>query len=108
MVYRVVNTAEAKADLLEAAAYIWRDSPSAARRWLKQIRARIATLASNPERCAFAREAESLDRPIRELLYGSGNRGTYRIIFTITDEFVVVIRVRHGSMLPLEPEEPEE
>ena len=104
MIYRVVIIAEPRKDLLRAAAFIRRDSPSAARRWLRQIRARMATLARNPRPCPFAPEAGTLGQPIRELLYGSGNRGTYRILFTMLDEFVVILRVRHGSMLPLMPE----
>ncbi|HEY3740708.1 MAG TPA: type II toxin-antitoxin system RelE/ParE family toxin [Bryobacteraceae bacterium] len=101
--YRVVSTIEAENDLKRAAAYIRRDSPSAARRWLKQMRLHIQSLARHPERCPFAPEAESFGKPIRHLLCGSGNRGTYRVLFTIKDEFVAVFHVRHGSMLPLAP-----
>jgi plasmid stabilization system protein ParE len=46
-------------------------------------------------------ESREFDRPIRELFYGFGNRGTYRILFTIIDRTVFVLHVRHGSMQPL-------
>ena len=88
-------------DLRVAAAYIRRDFPAAARRWYKQIKARIATLKYLPERCRIAPEGEHFGEPIRELLYGSGNRGTYRVLFYIVETRVDVIHVRHGSMLPL-------
>ncbi len=52
----------------------------------------------------MAPEAGSFDRPIRELLYGKRNLGTYRILFTVLDGKVLVLHVRHGSMLPVEPE----
>lgn len=77
----------------------------AARRWSSQLRAHIKTLARHPERCPLAPESELFDQPFRELLFGAGNRGTYRIIFMIKEEFVVVIHVRHGSMLPFGAEE---
>ena len=105
MVYRVIVTPDAKRDLRIARAYIRRDSPTAADRWLKQMRARIRTLAQHPERCVFAPEAQSFGEPIRELLCGTGNRGTYRVIFAILDKVVYVLHVRHGSMLPLAPED---
>ena len=94
---------EAKADLRLSAAYIRGDSPAAARRWLVQIKTRIATLARLPNRCPLAPEAASFGEPIRELLFGSGNRGTYRILFIIDISAVEVLNVRHGSMLPLTP-----
>jgi phage-related protein len=45
------------------------------------------------------------DATIRELFFGSGNRGTYRFLFAVIDESVYVLHVRHGSMLPLSPDE---
>jgi hypothetical protein len=37
------------------------------------------------------------------LLFGTGNRGTYRFLFVVLDRSVFVVHVRHGSMLPLSP-----
>lgn len=105
MVYRVISSADAERDLRRAAAYIRRDSPAAARKWLAQIRAQIQTLTRQPERCPISLHAEALRGPIRELQFGRGNRGTYRVLFGIVDDFVIVFRVRHGSMLPMTPEE---
>jgi plasmid stabilization system protein ParE len=105
MVYRVIVTPDAQTDLKHSAAYIRRDSRSAADRWLKQMRARIRTLSRYPERCPLAPESETFGEPVRELLCGSGNRGTYRVIFVVIDNIVYVSHVRHGSMLPLTPED---
>ena len=106
MVYRVVTTRDVSDDVIGAAAFIRRGGPPlAARRWLKQMRVRLSTLAQNPERCPVAPETESLGQPMRNLLCGSGNRGTYRVIFTIVDEFVIVLHVRHAAMLPLGADE---
>src|SRR5207245_2643023 len=59
----------------------------------------------DPTRCPLARESVSCDEAIRELLFGTGNRGTYRILFTVIGKSVYILHVRHGSMLPLNPEE---
>jgi hypothetical protein len=39
----------------------------------------------------------------RELLFGTGNRATYRFLFVVLDNSVYVVHVRHGSMLALSP-----
>jgi len=105
MRYRVTITPEAKSDLRYACSYIRRDSPRAASAWLKAATQKIKTLAQYPERCSLAPESVSFEEPIRELFYGHGNRGTYRILFVVLDNAVFVLNVRHGSMLPLRPEE---
>ncbi len=103
MKYRVIVTPQAEQDLRVTYSYIRkRGSLTAARTWLATIRRRMKTLAQHPERAAMAPESASFEEPIRELLYGSGNRGTYRILFVVLDGTVFVLHVRHGSMLPLE------
>jgi hypothetical protein len=63
------------------------------------------TLSHHPERCPLAQESASFDQPIRELLFGEGNRGVCRIIFVLIDKSVYVLHVRHESMLPLDAEQ---
>jgi plasmid stabilization system protein ParE len=103
MIYRVVITPEAEADLRTAYRYIRSYAPDAARDWIKRARQSARTLAHRPERCPLSPESASLDEPIRELLFGTGNRGTYRFLFVVFDRSVYVVHVRHGSMLPLSP-----
>lgn len=106
MKHRVIVTPQAEQDLRVAHLYIRkRGSSVAARTWLAAIRKRIKSLAQYPERAALAPESASFPEPVRELLYGSGNRGIYRILFVALDGSVFVLHVRHGSMLPLSPEE---
>lgn len=105
MIYKVVVTPEAEEGLLDAYVFIRRDSMTTARRWAKEARRAIRGLSRFPGRCPVAPESRGFDRPIRELLYGSGNRGTYRMLFTIIDRTVFVLLVRHGSMKPLLTEE---
>ena len=105
MKYRVVITPDAEADLRKIHRYIRQHgAPQAGRAWLSGARKKIKTLAEYPERAHFAPESSSFDEPVRELLYGSGNRGIYRILFVVLDKSVFILHVRHGSMLPLKPE----
>jgi hypothetical protein len=46
-------------------------------------------------------ERALFNQPIRELFFGSGNRGAYRFLFVVPDQSVYSLHVRHGSMLPL-------
>jgi plasmid stabilization system protein ParE len=104
MTYRVIFTPAAESDLRTAYHYyIRRQAPRAARDWIRRARQAAKTLAHHPERCPMAPESASFDQPIRELLFGSGNRGTYRFLFVVFDEekSVYILHVRHGSMLPL-------
>ncbi len=106
MRYRVTITPGAEQDLRTAYRYIRQQgAPKAAISWLAGARKKINTLAEHPERAHFAPESTSFHEPIRELLYGRGNRGSYRILFVILDDAVFVLHIRHGSMLPMELEE---
>jgi len=105
MTYRVVIMPRAERDLRTIYQYIRRNAPRAAHEWLKRARQAASSLARYPERCALAPESASFHEPVRQLLFGSGNRGTYRFLFTVVEETVYVLHVRHGSMLPLSPNE---
>jgi plasmid stabilization system protein ParE len=103
MTYRVIITPEAETDLRAAYRYIRAHAPHAARDWIRRARQSAKSLAHRPERCPLAPESVSFDQPIRELLFGTGNRGTYRFLFVVIDRSVYIVHVRHGSMLPLSP-----
>ena len=105
MTYRVIVTPEAETDLRTTYRYIRGQAPRAARDWIKRARQAAKSLARYPERCPLAPESASFGQPIRELLFGTGNRGTYRFLFVVLGQSVYVLHVRHGSMLPLSPDE---
>jgi plasmid stabilization system protein ParE len=105
MTYHVIVTPEAEADLRMAYRYIRSRAPRAARDWIRRARQSAKTLARHPERCPLAPESASFHEPIRELFFGSGNRGTHRFLFVVLGESVYILHVRHGSMLPLSPDE---
>ena len=103
MIYRVIVTPAAEHDLRATYRYIRSQAPDAARDWVRRARRAAKSLAHRPERCLLAPESDSFDQPIRELLFGTGNRGNYRILFAVLDKTVYILHVRHGSMLPLSP-----
>lgn len=76
-------------------------------RWLEGLYRKIATLDTFPLSHPRAPESDTLGREARCLLYRKG-KVVYRILFTLVDadddgeaETVRVLRVRHGSQLPL-------
>ena len=101
MTYRVIITPEAEADLRTNYRYIRSQAPRAARDWIRRARQCAKSLARRPERCPLASESASFSQPIRELFFGTGNRGTYRFLFVVLGQSVYILHARDGSMLPL-------
>jgi plasmid stabilization system protein ParE len=104
MTYRVLIAPRAEGDLKRTYRYLRSTAPEAARGWIKGIRRTIQSVEKYPERGRLAPESASFGEPVRELFYGRGNRGTYRILYTVMGKTVFVVHVRHGSMLPAEPD----
>jgi plasmid stabilization system protein ParE len=100
---RIILTPQAEQDIRAIYRHIRREAPEAAVRWSKGIRAHIKTLARAAERVPLAPESDTFEEPIRQLLYGKGNRGTYRILFAVLEKTVFVLHVRHASMDILHP-----
>jgi plasmid stabilization system protein ParE len=70
--------------------------PSPRGRMVQRMMDAIESLASHPQRCPLAPETPFFTEEIRQLLYGRG-RCVHRILFTIKDDSVVVLHVRHGA-----------
>jgi plasmid stabilization system protein ParE len=105
MSYLVVLTPTAKHNLKTIHAYIFQQAPRAAADWLDRAERAVGSLDRHAERCPLAPESLSFGKPIRQVLFGAGNRGTYRLLFVVAEQSVYVLHVRHGSMLPLSPSE---
>ncbi len=95
--YRVRITAKAEGDVENALSWFQeQNAPAAGRHWFAQLMARIATLETRPERCAFAEESEDVGVAVRELLFGK-RQGTYRILFQISDPTARCIFCESGT-----------
>jgi plasmid stabilization system protein ParE len=69
-------------------------------RWFAALQDAIASLAEFPERCPLAPENAVFPFEVRHLLHGRKPH-VYRILFTIKDETVYVLHIRHGRRQPL-------
>jgi len=79
-------------------AYEWisEESPTAAINWYNGCIEAIESLSVSPKRCPLAPENSYFKEEIRQLLYGK-RRHAYRILFTVRNDRVHVLHVRHGS-----------
>ena len=94
MTYRFEISERARADADEAYAWIAQRSLEQAERWYQGLFEQIETLTSHPLLCPVAAEDDKFPEEIREMLYGK-RHNKYRIVFTIRDDTVVVLYVRH-------------
>lgn len=99
MPHTIVFRSEARDEALNAAGYIAEHgSPGAAQRWYEGLEAAVASLASMPARCGYARENESFRGvELRQLVYKS-----HRLIFTVRGDEVHVLHVRHVARTNLD------
>ena len=71
-------------------------------RWLTRLATAINTLATRPLRCPIIAENDKFVEEIRELLHGR-KTNQHRIIFTIRDDMVSILYVRHVARDEIEP-----
>lgn len=85
-------TERAQRDLVEIHAYISRDNPDAAQRWIARLRERARKVAPHPY---AGRKVPELDREeVREVFLGS-----YRIIYEIYPQYLDILTVFEGHRL---------
>lgn len=97
MKYQVDLTARAERDRDEAFAWYQQHySPSFAARWYDGLTRVINSLSREPLRCGMARENDKFPFEVRELLFGSRRR-KHRILFTLHDDLVLVLHIRHSA-----------
>ena len=104
MKYRVIIEARAMEDLESIVEWIAQDSEVAARHWYGSVTDAIESLEEFPARCPMAPESSFVRREIRQLLHGA-SRKAYRILFTICEDAVHVLHVRHWARNWMGPEE---
>jgi plasmid stabilization system protein ParE len=104
--YRVTIVPPARRQLLDQALW-WSKKRSAeqAYDWLEGFEQALASLATNPERCAVARESDAFNIVLREIYYGLGRRPTHRAVFEVRNDEVIVYSVRHLAQDNLTPDD---
>ena len=79
-------------DIDEIVAYIHANAPLNAARWHTQLFEKLEKFGTFPRGYPLAPENEYCDFEVRQLVFGR-----YRILFTVDDECVYVLTVRHGA-----------
>jgi plasmid stabilization system protein ParE len=96
----VIVELSAREDIAEAHLWLAERSPEAARRWFNSLYDTIGSLEVFPERCPVAPESRFFNFVIREIFHGR-RQFKYRVLFTVSQDEVHVLHVRHGARLPL-------
>jgi plasmid stabilization system protein ParE len=103
MKYRIELAATANADIRRQAQWLREQaSPTKTEKWLAGLYKAIDKLQIRPERCPVAAESDKFPEELRELLHGR-RQHKHRIIFTIRNDAVYVLYVRHSARDELEP-----
>ena len=101
MAFKVRTTPYAEQDAAEILDWLMvQHAGETALRWFLKMDQAIASLAQMPTRCKLAPESKSFPFQVRELLYGSRPH-VYRILFTIKEEVVYILHIRHGRRMTL-------
>lgn len=96
MAFKVKVTRSAEEQI--EAAYVWfrANNPAFADQWFRQLMDEIGKLQDKPRRFPRALERDIFDEEVRQFQYGKG-RSRYRVLFSILEEVVYVLYVRHSS-----------
>jgi plasmid stabilization system protein ParE len=92
MAHRVELSQRAQRDIEEAFAYIHADSPTNAVRWRGGLEQKIEHLEKTPEAFGFAPENQTARADVRQHLFGR-----YRILYTVREQTVFILTIRHGA-----------
>ena len=100
MRYAVRFQPAAVEDLDDAYQRAAKNAPVAATRWLERFHTALQTLDHNPQRCPLAWENDKSELTLRQYLFGK-RPNVFRVIYTIQDETVWVLRIRRAQRRPL-------
>jgi plasmid stabilization system protein ParE len=97
MTFEVVFTLQARAGALDGFRWLSKQSPEAASKWYRGLEKAIESLKKQPRRNPIAGdESDYFGIEIREKLYGR-RRGIYRILYSIIDNKVFILHIRHSA-----------
>ncbi len=105
--WKVIVELPAQKDIAECRLWIAEQNVAAADRWFYEMYDTIGSLQIFPERCPLAPENKLLKTEIREIFHGR-RQNKYRILFTVSENEVHVLHVRHGARRALGETEPVE
>jgi plasmid stabilization system protein ParE len=98
--WNVIVELPAQKDIAKAYFWLAKRNADAADRWFGRIYKTIGSLEAFPLRAPLAPGSKYLHHEIREVFHGRRHY-KYRILFTVTENEVHILHVRHGSRLAL-------
>jgi plasmid stabilization system protein ParE len=105
--WNVTVESPARQDIAQAYLWLAERSPEDAERWFNSIYDTIGSLMLFPERCPLSPESGFFNTEIRQIFHGR-RQHKYRVLFTVGENNVCVLHVRHGARLALGEPEPDE
>ena len=96
MVFQVKTTKTAELQIETTYLWLKKRNSTYADKWFKGLMNVIASLQEKPRRCSLATENKMFPEEVRQLLYGK-SRNRYRILFTIREDIVYILFIRHTS-----------
>ena len=101
MRYLVKTLDAATEDIQGIHQWLARRSLSGAETWYRTLARVVNELAVAPDRHPLAPESTGLPRQIRQVLFHTPQGNKFRLLFTIVDDEVRVLRVRGPGQAPL-------
>jgi len=102
MVFRVRLLDSAQADAAQIYERVTAAAPLHGPLWYNRLIATIETLGTFPKRCAYAPETDFFETEVRQLLFGR-KPNVYRVLFTIEENTVYVLRILGPRQQLIEP-----
>ena len=95
--YRIVFAPTAQEDIGSALAWLEKNTPVNLGEWLGALKSDIQALSVLPESCPYAPENGLWgDEELRQLLF-KRYTSQYRVIFTVEEQTVRILNIRHSS-----------
>lgn len=96
---RILESAQSDVDKIFQ--WIGRRSVGGAVRWFMAFLDAIAKVASSPDSFPIGPESYYLNRPLREALFKTRRGRTYRIVFELSNNEILVLRIRGPGQSPI-------
>ena len=103
MTFRVKTLRRASADILCITDYIYKRSPQGSAAWVNALEKATRRLADHALGCSEADENERFDIEVKQSFFKTKRGRVYRLVFTIADDEVRILRVRGSGQGPIEP-----
>ena len=105
MRYSVRFLPRADADVRQMLQYLMERSPNGAHTWLTALDRAVDRLRESADTYSEALESERFTMAVRQLPFKTRRGLVYRLIYTIVEQEVRILRVRGPGQAPIEPGE---